>query len=44
MNTSVRRDLAEVEQIVCRIISEQLGIPRHKIPRMDRMIEDLHSI
>ena len=37
-----RLRLAEVEQRVCDIASEQLGIPRQQVSTSDRIAEDLH--
>lgn len=37
----VRLGLAEVEQRVCDIASEQLGIPRHQVSPDKRIVEDL---
>jgi formylglycine-generating enzyme len=42
MATYARLRLAEVEQRVCDIASEQLGIPRQRVSPSDRIIEDLH--
>ncbi len=42
MVTEVRWTLGEVEQGVCDLASDQLGIPRHKVSPDDRLIEDLH--
>jgi acyl carrier protein len=42
MAGEARLRLAEVEQRVCDIASEQLGIPRNEISPRDRIIEDLN--
>ena len=42
MTNTERLRLDEVEQRVCDIASEQLGIPRHRISPSDRIIEDLN--
>ena len=42
MTNTQRLRLDEVEQRVCDIASEQLGIPRHRISPSDRIIEDLN--
>ena len=42
MSSAGRIQLHEVEQRVCEITSEQLGIPRERIWPHDRIIEDLH--
>jgi acyl carrier protein len=42
MTGSSRLRLDEVEQKVCDIASEQLGIPRQKVSPSDRIIEDLN--
>lgn len=42
MTDTERLRLDEVEQRVCDIASEQLGIPRHRISPSDRIIEDLN--
>lgn len=41
MATKTHLNLPQVEQLVCDIASEQLGIPREKISPNDRLIEDL---
>jgi formylglycine-generating enzyme len=41
MTTEARLRLAEVEQRVCDIASEQLGIPRERVLPGDRIVEDL---
>jgi sulfatase modifying factor 1 len=41
--TSTRQlTLAEIENIVCDVAARQLAIPRQKITRVSRMMEDLH--
>lgn len=42
MADAKRLRLEEVEQRVCDITSEQLGIPRRQISPSDRLIEDLN--
>ena len=42
MTTTERLRLDEVEQRVCDIASEQLGIPRERVSPSDRIIEDLN--
>lgn len=42
MATDARLRLADVEQRVCDIVSEQLGLRRDRISPDDRIIEDLH--
>ena len=42
MTNTERLRLDEVEQRVCDIASEQLGIPRHRVSPSDRIIEDLN--
>ncbi|MEX1027020.1 MAG: phosphopantetheine-binding protein [Candidatus Paceibacterota bacterium] len=42
MTEEPRWRLVEVEQRVCDVASEQLGIPRKKISPQDRLLEDLH--
>jgi acyl carrier protein len=41
MTGTVRLRLDEVEQRICDLASEQLGIPRQKVSPSDRIIEDL---
>ncbi len=41
MTTEAHLQLVEVQQRVCDIASEQLGIARNQISPSDRLIEDL---
>ena len=42
MSDDIRLDLSVVEQRVCDITSDQLGIPRNEVRPTSRLIEDLH--
>ena len=42
MPTSRYMNLTEIENLTCEIAAEVLHIPREKISRTSRMIEDLH--
>ena len=42
MSTSQYWNLSEIEKITCDVAAELLDIPREKIGRTSRMIEDLH--